>query len=286
MFSKSISSTRLSFLAVAALTAGTVSTLSNTAHATLVHEYLFTNQSGTANDSVGNAGGVLAGGATVSGGHLNTSNTHGSGVQLPLAATAGVTGDFTIEDWASFDSTALSDASYNIAWSFGNSQSSYISFVTSDATANQMYLALYNSPSTGYTQLNTTQVTTNTMNMFAITYTAATGAVKLYVDGSAASAGTAAGFDLATVAGNYSGGTGAEDGIGYFGAFLASPSAGGTTGDFRIYNDAQTSAQVLADYRVGLPVPAPAPFALLAVGGLGVSLLGNWRARAGRRHVS
>ncbi|MGC9261834.1 MAG: PEP-CTERM sorting domain-containing protein, partial [Phycisphaerae bacterium] len=148
----------------------------------------------------------------------------------------------------------------------------------SDGTPDQMYLAMYDNPNAGYLQLNTNQVSANTMNMLAVTYTSVTGSTVLYVDGSAVATGTDTGFDLASVAGNYSGGTSAEDGIGYFGAYMASPSAGGTTADFLIYNDAQTAASVLADYQSGFPVPEPATLGLFAIGGLGMLLIGRKRA--------
>ena len=82
------------------------------ANAGLVHRYSFTTN---ANDSVGTANGTLGTG-TISGGKLITDGTK-TGVALPAAAVAGITGPFAIETW--YYATAPQGA-YHTAFSFSD----------------------------------------------------------------------------------------------------------------------------------------------------------------------
>ena len=89
------------------------------ADAGLVHRYNFTSN---ANDSVGTANGTLGNG-TISGGKLITDGTK-TGVTLPAAAVAGITGPFAIEAW--YYATAPQGA-YHTAFSFSDgTQTQYL----------------------------------------------------------------------------------------------------------------------------------------------------------------
>jgi len=96
----------------------------------LLHRYDF---SANANDSVGVAHGTLKGGATISGGSLNTAAVSGSlsggvpqnGLLLPGSAVAGISGPFTIETW--------------FIVNFGGGYTTLFSF--SDSTINSYVLA-------------------------------------------------------------------------------------------------------------------------------------------------
>ena len=96
----------------AAVLAFLVGSLGASVNAQLVHRYSFTTG---ANDSVGTANGTLGTG-TIAGGRLNTDGAT-TGVTLPAAAVAGITGPFSIEAW--YYANAPQGA-YHTAFSFSD----------------------------------------------------------------------------------------------------------------------------------------------------------------------
>jgi len=91
---------------------------------TLEHRYSFS--TGTVDDTVGTADGSLNLFTTISGGALVTANITGSGATLPAAASAGITGAFTISDFYNVQADAVW---FSTVFSF------------SDATVNNYLLA-------------------------------------------------------------------------------------------------------------------------------------------------
>lgn len=232
------------FLALIAFAAG--------ANAQLLHRYDFT---ADANDTVGTAHGTLVGGASISGGALNTDGGNGavngqwgSGgpmVSLDASAVAGLSGAFSIETW--FQCTS--------GWPKYDSL-----FAFSDNTQDNYLLGV---PVRGYSPWpsgvgikgaggNTSDqpvvgpyLDDNTPHQAVLTYDGTT--FSWYVDGALADfSGLPAtlnnpGFNLSTL--TYIGING--------GSPWADPSLTGSTYDFRIYGQALTTAQVAGLHTLG-----------------------------------
>jgi hypothetical protein len=244
----------------------------STADAALVHEYSF---NGNVNDSIGGANGTLSGGATISGGQLNTTGLHGDGVSLPATATNGISGDFTIEQWFTRADTVNNYASL---FTISTDQSHFL--ITNPerpgngVPGNDLSIDFDNGSGEVHLYANGSQAA-GSEHMIAITYNATTQTASLYLDGNLVPnvAGTSQGtlnigaFDLATINGN-NGNTGVNDFSPY-----GDPSFNGSTDEFRIYNDTQSAGQILADFQQGPNVPEPSTVVGLA-GLFGMGLVG------------
>ena len=234
---------------------------------TLAHRYSF---SGNANDSVGTANGTLRSAATIDTDLLNTtsagSNDTNGGVLLPLAATAGITGSFSIETYVIGTGTT---APFSSLYFFGTESENHF---TQTNGANEIRTRL--DPPTGGEQgtgsfafpAGPTQVV-SVFDSTALT-------LSLYFNGALQataplSVGTT--FNLSL----------------YDGAIAGVPPAGyndssfnGSTDDFRIYNGALSAGQVTALNLLGADatnaaifaaVPEPGTAAFLALGALALT---------------
>ena len=242
------------------------------ASAALVDRYSFND--GTANDSLGTANGTVMGNATVANGLLTTtgSNTATNNVTLPSTTAAGVTGDFTIEDFVTQVGTGTS---YATLFSLSNSQSQFL-LANADRPGSNVLSVDFDPDPASTNEIDivgTAPLTVGTEADLAITYTAASGTATVYVNGAQVGTGTVPGFVLSTVAG------GAFDGINGNGPFTGDPDASASTDDFRIYNAALTPGQVAFVAAAGPnAVPEPASLGLIGLGALG--LVGRRTRRA------
>jgi hypothetical protein len=225
----------------------------STAQGALVHEYSF---NGNANDSIGGANGTLSGGATISGGQLNTTGPHGDGVSLPAAATNGISGDFTIEQWFTRADTVNNYASL---FTISTDQSHFLianpERPGNGVPGNDLSIDFDNGSGEVHLYTNGSQAA-GSEHMIAITYNATTQTASLYLDGNlvpnvAGSQGTLniGAFNLSTINGNNT-----NTGINDFSPY-GDPSFNGSTDEFRIYNDAQSAGQILADFQQGPNLP-------------------------------
>jgi hypothetical protein len=242
----------------------------------LAHRYSFND--GTANDSTSGANGTLVGGATISGGMLNTNGTASNGVSLPLSAFAGIDGSFTIEDWATRTTTA---GDFTTLFAFGSNSVTY--FVShAQRGENNFFTVEFDNgqspgggvsqsgdvgfPSDGSVQLRDTPMATATQTMIAASYDSSTDIASFYVNGTLLASSTITnGFDLASVA------SGGLNGVGGFDAY-GDGSTPGTTDEFRIYSGIIGSPQIAQDAINGVSiVPEPTSIGLMlliAVGSL------------------
>jgi hypothetical protein len=273
-----------------------------TAQADLIHRYSFND--GTANDSVGNANGVLmgtvGGGPTISGGQLQLNNPNFSGpgylenyLSLP-ASILPTSGSATIEEWFTFTGSGF----FTEAWTFSNNNNDS----NPPGANNGQYLMGVISapqpasppggPNTGGSHI------AQSLNGYAGGETDAYGTtpgigaygggyldngetfmMATVIDGNAGtlsyylydlSAGGVGGLQQTIAAiplGSYSFSNA------YLGrsAFLADNATSGTIDEFRIYNDAHSAGQVAADLAAGPDaVPEPTSLTLVAIGALGL----------------
>jgi hypothetical protein len=256
------------------------------ARADFIHRYSFNN--GTANDSVGTADGTLSGGATISNGQLVTTGPHGQGAALPAAATSGVTGDFAIEQWFT---RADTNANYSQLFSFATDTGHFL-LVNPERPGNGVPgndLAVDFNSGSGEVHLYTNGAPgAGTQHMIAITYSAGTQTASLYYDGALVPdvAGSSQGtlnigaFNLQDISGTTD--PNPNRGINDFSPFT-DPSFNGSTNEFRLFNNAQTTSQVAADFLAGpdaLPSASPEPGSLTLAGVVGLGAAGyGWLRR-------
>ncbi len=209
--------------------------------ATLTHRYSFF--SGTANDSVGTANGILKGTASLAGGALTLD---GSGyVQLPAGTINSNYYAVSIEMWANLHRTA--DAGVNVVTSFGDSSGDYLRLGTHDGngdgnawigdfTSNSVFggyeeVAYKPGPVVGNVHLvGVWDVTAQQMSFFVDGYPANSGSIS-----------SLGGTNLTNIIGANIDGT---EGV------------VGTIQEFRIYDGALTLDQIRASLAAG---PANAP---------------------------
>ena len=256
--------------------------------ANLSHRYSFND--GTANDSVGSANGTLKNTATVSGGLLNLNNpnftgpgTAGGYLALP-ASIIPATGSVTIEQWFTFTGSGF----FTEAWTFSNNNND----TNPPTDVNGQYLmhtisapqngAIANSGShiaqatSGYTTETDAFSTTAGLGaggggylddggtyMAATVINGAAGTLSYYIfrvsDGLGGLQQSVTAIPLSSYSFTNA----------YLGrsAFPVDNSTSGTVDEFRIYTDALTTAQILADFQAGPnAVPEPASLALLTLG--------------------
>jgi hypothetical protein len=276
-----------------------------TARADLIHRYSFND--GTANDSVGSANGILTGtvggGPTISGGQLQLNNPNFSGpgssenyLSLP-ASILPSSGSATIEEWFTFTGSGF----FTEAWTFSNNQND-----TSPpgATSGQYLMQTISAP-----QPASPPGGANTGGSHIAQSLAGYGGGETDAYGTTPGIGAGGGgylddgetFMSATVIDGVAGTLSyylydiSAGGVGglqqtitaiplssysfsnaYLGrsAFLADNATSGSIDEFRIYNDAQSAAQVAADFAAGPNVvPEPASMALLGLGGFAMMLV-------------
>jgi hypothetical protein len=233
----------------------------------LLHRYSFND--GTANDSVGTANGTLTGGATISGGALIVPSAgYNVGAALPLSATSGIDGSFTIEDWFT---RSGSGGDFTTLFTFGSSTSQYLLSHPQRTDSNDFTIEYENGDFNGLN--DATPLSPGAEYMIATTYDASTDLAVSYLDGSVVASQTISeGFDLGQIA------SGGFNGIGGFDAF-GDGATPGATDEFRIYSGALSEGQITTDYAVGpniVVVPEPASLSLLTVSVVGLMA---WRRR-------
>ncbi len=246
--------------------------------AALVHRYSF-NTAASANDSLGTANGTINGTATVANGVLTTTGAAGqtNNVALPTTVGAGITGDFSIEDFVTIPTNPgnfSSLFSLSSAQSPGSATTGFLLLNPSRPAANNDMTVDFDQGAAGEVDIASAAPFPfgTTEHDVAVTYVAATNIATLYLDGAVVGTGSVAGalatglasFNLSAVS------NGAFDGIAGNPPYN-DPGIAGTTDDFRIYNSALTAGQVGADFTAGpnatIAVPEPATLGLVAVVG-------------------
>ena len=248
------------------------------AHAVLVHRYDF-NTANSANDSVGTANGTLVNGATVANGVLTTVGG-GSGqggtapaANLPGAATAGITGDFSIQTF--FTQTTV--ANFATLFSLATNQDNFLIAVPNRGDTNALSLA---ARVNGGNQLilNGPALVSGTQYSMTGTYLASSGLLSLYINGAFVQSGTITGLNLSSFT--------AFNGISG-NAPYPDPAFTGTNADFRIFNNALTAAQVstlrglgpdATNAQINAAVPEPSTVIMLTAVGMGGLFLRRRRA--------
>ena len=90
------------------------------------------------------------------------------------------TGNATITFWASFPDTSFAETAISIA---SVSSSSSIAFTPNTPADGQIFVEAYNDTGTNGYAYSLDNATTSLPSFYAITYTAATGAIKIYING-------------------------------------------------------------------------------------------------------
>jgi len=277
-----------------------------TARGQLIHEYSFND--GTANDSIGGANGFLmgtvGGGPTISGGQLQLNNPNFSGpgssanyLALPPSILPS-SGSATIEMWFTFTGSGF----FTEAWTFSNNNNDSN---PPGASNGQYLMGVISAPQpasppggantggshiaqslAGYGGGAETDAYGTTPNIGAggggylddgETFMSAT-----VIDGNAGtlsyylydiSAGGIGGLQQTITAIPLSSYSFSNAYLGRS-AFLADNATSGAIDEFRIYSNAQSAAQIAADFAAGPNVvPEPASMALLGLGGLAMMLV-------------
>lgn len=255
------------------------------AHAQLAHRYSLTTD-GT--DSVAGANGTVVGTPTFANGMLTTTNVTGSYVNLPATAGAGITGNFSIELWATQNG---SESGPTPAFSLSASTTNFLLFKPNNngggVSVNIDQPGLNNSTEFAYYPNGVGTVPSSIFLPFGgqhqivLTYNSISGVLSVFNNGAlVGTPGTyAPGFNLSSALGGVGGINGGD-------AFN-DPSFNGSSNDFRIYSSALTAGQVSALYTAGPDasnatiaadvVPEPSPWMAMLIGaGL---LLGMQRFR-------
>ena len=231
------------------LIAGSLLTLAS-ANAQLVHRYDMNN----ANDSAGASNGTLQGGATLGGGVLTvtganngtgtgaTSGTLAQSLALPSSVGTGITGNFSIEFYAT---RAITATDFSTVFSFSTAQTNFLLFNPARGNDNGGTNSNFRQPSiNGGNEFNLRA--NPTTGLFAdsaqhdvvLTYDATSGTANIYNNGALFATGNpGVGFNFQTAAGGPFNGIGGN-------APYGDPSFNGTIADFRIYSQALTQTQV------------------------------------------
>lgn len=254
------------------------------ANAQLAHHYNLTDGI----DSVGGANGTLNGNATFANGTLTTNGDASGYLSLPSSVGTGITGDFSIETFATANSLT---ADYSSLFSFATaaSDSNFLLFNPNRQDGSGTS-ARFDQGTIGNTEVgvnadgNSPLLGDGAEHDLLLTYTSGTGAVAIYNNGVLAGSGTIpAGFrfDLAAA--------GPNNGINGHSPF-GDVSFNGSTDDFRIFSNAVTASQATAldalganatDAQIGTTfVPEPSTWMAALVGVATLLGLQRFRRRA------
>ena len=264
----------------------------------LAHRYSMS-QTGPAGtsvlDSVGTAHGTLLANGTLDGDLLTTAGTAGaaSGVSLPITAVQGLTGDFSIEQWAT-TTTAGAGTSFQTLFAFGvggapgNRNAYLLATGRRGSTGNPSGVGVnpVGGPTgdfAGEVVVTGPAFVANTPTQFVFTYRASDNQIQLFVNGVLTDTDVsplplsfeAVGADFRGINGNNP----------------IDPAFTGSTDDFRIYNNTLAPAAVAQLNTLGpdagnsaintaSAVPEPASVGLLGLGALGLLVRRSHRRRA------
>lgn len=227
------------------------------AFAGLTHRYSFND--GSANDSVGHANGALMNGAIVGGGQLlfdpsvnDGSNNPSSGQYVNLPSNILFTRSFTVEAWATENSSTPWQRILDLGNAEGNGFLILVPFNRLGHVLGQ--LSIYDHGGSGDTNFvgSGTSVTTGVETHYAYVHNLAAGNESLYVNGTLVAQSVANQDPTATAYRNF-----------YIGRsqFSADPYFDGSINELRTYDFGLSSAQVTADYLAGPnTVAVPEPF--------------------------
>jgi hypothetical protein len=279
-----------------------------TAKAQLAHRYDINSSDTTTGaagvtDSVGGANGTFVNpGSTASltSTSLVTVNTNNTDfITLPSSIGAGITGDFSVEDWLT---QSGSESAYTSIFSLSSSQANGMglggNFILLNPNRNgtgttaDFAQAGITGGGTG-TETNVNAPGTNFKNaqgnfgtelQIVLTYVSATGVASIYNDGTLLASGNiGAGFSFqSATSGMYDAINGGDP--------YGDPDFQGATDDFRIYSSALTRSQISAlesagpnatNSQINAIVPVPEPASLMGLLGIG-TLMGGRRLRRRR----
>lgn len=236
-------------------------------------------------DSVGTAHGALLANGTLDGDLLTTTGTAGnaSGVSLPATAVQGLTGDFSIEQWATL-STAGAATTFQTLFAFGvggaaGNRHTYLLASGRRGGAGNFSGVGVNPVGGVTTDFGGEVVVTgptfvaNALTQFVFTYRASDNQIQLFVNGALADTDTSPlPFSLQAVGADFRGINGNNP---------IDPAFTGSTDDFRLYNNALAPGAVTALNTLGpdatnaavntaSAIPEPASIGLLGIGALGL----------------
>ena len=217
------------------------------AHAQLAHRY----DLNTANDSVGTANGTVVGTGTVlANGILTTTGAAGQALSLPASVGTGLTGNFSIEFYAT--SATGTSADFSSFFSIANAQTNFLLFNPNRGGANNNSFVDFRQAgaTAGGNEVSVdlrSKLAGDTLqHQIVLTYNVTSGLASVYNNGVfAASGNIGAGFSLQSAA------NGANNGIGGGTNPYNDPSWNGSIADFRVYSQELTTGQVTALNRLG-----------------------------------
>ena len=261
--------------------------------AQLSHYYNFT--TGSANDQVGTANGVLEGTASLTGGALVTTGTLGTlsggvpsnGLMLPSTAVAGITGAFTLECWYQ----VVYNGGYCTSFSFSDGTTANYVLAT-PARGNFPYASSisvvggggsYTGP--GDTEASGIYQDNGALHEMVVTYDGNT--LSYYQDGSLANYPQQTGSTIEPTIVDPGLNLSSLTDIGIAGGSpWGDNSVNGQTFSFAIFDQSLSASQVASLYSLGdsasttqvvSVVPEPGTLTLSALGGMGLLL---WRRRS------
>lgn len=250
---------------LSAAAAGVVCSVS--ASAGLVHQYTF--NGGDASDSVGGAHGVLADGATVSGGQVHmaggASGFGGEHVSLP-GSSIGINGfsSVTIETWYTVTNPLQWARVFDFGETTGTGQGTDYIFQTHQSDDNgRIFAAISNTDpgNVGETRAHgsTSALGAGTFHT-AVVFDGVAGSLSFYLNGTLMETNSTS-VVLADLSNDNA----------FLGRALYNGDATfeGSIDEFRIYDNALTGSEVADSFAAGpVPVPEPGSMALLGLGGL------------------
>ncbi len=199
-----------------------------------IHRYAFNDAGNPGLDSIAGANATLTGAAAIVNGQLDLT---GGFASLPLGNEINTYTNATFETWFTF----RGGGNWQRVFDLGTDTNNY-AFLTPQSGDNTTYFEI-KSPPSGVLRASTGTAPLNTQVHMVGVVDDTRDEVRLYVNGQLVSIGANPNFSFATLGGS----------INYFlgKSQFADPAFNGSINEFRIYNQALTSAQVQASFTAG-----------------------------------